>query len=202
LDDFLLTYRSYATPKELLNALVIRFKTAQPQDEKIVRLKVLNSVRAWVERYWDDFELDKSIIDECTQFLDFVAQNHSECANVASTVKGRLDKKINQVNKTLIKNDTQMEKPILPSDMDQELLKWNSLELARQLTLMEWDIWEQLKPTEFLGLSWTKSKKRERSPHILQMTERFNDVRYPPANQFVSMTVPPDPSLPPNNTIV
>jgi len=106
-----------------MNALMARFRTAQPQDEKVVRLKVLNTIRAWVERYWDDFELDRSIIQECNQFLDFVAQHHPECANVATTVKVRLDKKINQVNKTLIKSDIHMEKPILPSDMNQEVSK-------------------------------------------------------------------------------
>lgn len=156
--------------------MIVRFNTALPQDEKVVRLKTLNTIRAWVERYWDDFDLDKSIITDCYQFLDYVQQNFPESANVSLTVKLRLDKKVNQEKKALLKTGIQVEKPILPSDLDSEIMKWSPIEIARQLTLMEWDIWENLKPTEFLGLSWTKSRKRERSPHILQMTDRFNEV--------------------------
>ena len=32
--------------------------------------------------------------------------------------------------------------------------------------------------SEFLEQAWLKSEKTERSPHIVIMTKRFNDVRF------------------------
>ena len=39
----------------------------------------------------------------------------------------------------------------------------NSEEIARQLTLIEWDMWSSIKPYEFLNLAWTKKDKASRA---------------------------------------
>lgn len=49
-------------------------------------------------------------------------------------------------------------------------------EIAKQLTLIEWSMWEKIQPWEFLDVAWTKKDKEKRSPNILSMIERFNEV--------------------------
>jgi len=37
-------------------------------------------------------------------------------------------------------------------------------------------MWEKIQPWEFLDVAWTKKDKEKRSPNILSMIERFNEV--------------------------
>jgi hypothetical protein len=39
------------------------------------------------------------------------------------------------------------------------------LDIAKQLTLIEWSIWVDIKQWELLGLAWTKPERRERAPN-------------------------------------
>jgi hypothetical protein len=40
MDDFLLTYRSYSNPAQLLDCLIQRFNTAHVSDKKVVHLRL------------------------------------------------------------------------------------------------------------------------------------------------------------------
>ncbi|XP_049850693.1 son of sevenless homolog [Schistocerca gregaria] len=55
------------------------------------------------------------------------------------------------------------------------LLEQSSEEIARQLTLIEWEIWVRIQPWECLGLSWTK-KDKSLAPNVLELINRFNLV--------------------------
>jgi hypothetical protein len=54
---------------------------------------------------------------------------------------------------------------INPSHPLQNVLDFSAAEIAQQLTLMEWGIWEKIKTWELLGLAWTKKDKGERAPN-------------------------------------
>lgn len=54
---------------------------------------------------------------------------------------------------------------INPSHPLQNVLDFSPLEIAQQITLMEWAIWEKIKPWELLGLAWTKKDRNERAPN-------------------------------------
>jgi len=49
-------------------------------------------------------------------------------------------------------------------------------EIARQLTLIEWEYFLKIKPSEFQGLSWCKPSQHHRSPNVLAMITRFNQI--------------------------
>ena len=49
-------------------------------------------------------------------------------------------------------------------------------EIARQLTLIEWNLFRRIAPKELLSLSWSKKDKEFRSPNVLKMIARFNEV--------------------------
>jgi len=50
------------------------------------------------------------------------------------------------------------------------------IEVARQLTLMDYNLCRVIEPKEFLGLAWSKKDKEKRSPNLLRMITRFNLV--------------------------
>ena len=67
--DFLLTYRSFTTPKSFLDQLIERFSIYPPEFgsqaktddwkrtvQTPVRLRVFNVIKTWVQQYWSDFE--------------------------------------------------------------------------------------------------------------------------------------------------
>ncbi len=58
-----------------------------------------------------------------------------------------------------------------------ELGEVETLELARQITLMEFTLYRSIRPWECLGQAWTKKASRdEKAPNIMAMIHRFNQV--------------------------
>ena len=52
----------------------------------------------------------------------------------------------------------------------------SALEVAEQITYLDQKIMFTIISSEFLEQAWLKSDKSDRSPHIVIMTKRFNDV--------------------------
>lgn len=57
-----------------------------------------------------------------------------------------------------------------------KLVDLDPLEMARQLTLIEFDLFCKIKPREFVGLSWMKDDKEVRAPNIIKMVRWSNHV--------------------------
>lgn len=57
-----------------------------------------------------------------------------------------------------------------------DITEWSSVEIARQLTLIEFDIFEKIQPRECLKQAWNKENRQEKAPNIYAMIERTNRV--------------------------
>lgn len=69
--------------------------------------------------------------------------------------------------------------PHLPKDpANTPLIKFHSEEIARQLTLLEWVIWREIRAWECLGLAWTKKDREVRAPHVCETSNRFNRISH------------------------
>lgn len=62
----------------------------------------------------------------------------------------------------------------LSSEM--QFLAFHPEEVARQLTLIEFDIFRSIKAGECLAQNWAKKDKQTKAPNILRMIQRFNKV--------------------------
>ncbi len=50
------------------------------------------------------------------------------------------------------------------------------IELARQMTLIEYEVFALIKPSEFFNSAWNGKKKEKLAPNVLLLTSRFNQL--------------------------
>eukprot|EP01087_Luapelamoeba_hula_P024732 TRINITY_DN951_c0_g1_i2.p1 TRINITY_DN951_c0_g1~~TRINITY_DN951_c0_g1_i2.p1 ORF type:complete len:1420 (+),score=271.34 TRINITY_DN951_c0_g1_i2:114-4373(+) len=200
---FLLTYRSFTTPPELLALLIARWDVPAPRDAnettlaeftkavlEPVRLRVFNVLQKWVSHHFYDFAEDRSLVDT---ILDFISDKMMANKESAALQLKRM------VNRKLEGNDAELEvqfgqvqppRPIPPmiTGAAMTLLDLDPTEVARQLTLIEHSLYKSIMPRECLGQAWTKATRNERAPHIMAMISRFNAVSRFFATEIVKET--------------
>jgi RasGEF domain len=62
------------------------------------------------------------------------------------------------------------------SEGESELSRYEIPDLAKQLTLVEHELFCAIRPEELLGQAWTKKNKERDSPNILRVIGHFNKV--------------------------
>jgi hypothetical protein len=186
--QFLLTYRSFTTHDGLLAELIKRYDEACPpgQDakewnEKLVkiRLRVVNLLRTWVTKHWVDFDGNPELQGKVEKFVETTvsASNASLASNL---IKGMRSKQADEVKKKTVVFSSKAPKSLAPLDkpINAEFgwMDYHATEIARQLTLIEYEMYKSITPFEFLENGWSRKDKEKRAPNILRMTRRFNMV--------------------------
>lgn len=75
--------------------------------------------------------------------------------------------------------DQEAPRPNVPKNIFSPTLSWLDIdeeELARQLTLIEFDTFYRIQTSELLQQSWIKPKLKHRAPNVIAMISRFNNV--------------------------
>jgi RasGEF domain len=65
--------------------------------------------------------------------------------------------------------------PVMPKG-EMTFLNFDDVEVARQLTLMEYESYCCIRPRECLNQAWSRSNKEEESPNIVTMIRRSNNI--------------------------
>ncbi|RCI04084.1 hypothetical protein CU098_000347, partial [Rhizopus stolonifer] len=191
---FLLTYRSFCTTEQLFHELFSRYQLAAPdvltaeelgiwkeKKLKLVRLRVFNIIKSWLETYFNEEE-DRPILPEISHFTEHVIVESMKfgAEQLTKLIKKRmLAEDSGQIRKMKLNVRTaDMPPSILPKNMKHiKLLELDPLELARQMTIMDFKLYNRIKPVECLDKNWGKPDSENHiAANIKASIEHSNQV--------------------------
>ncbi|XP_044128733.1 son of sevenless homolog 2 isoform X2 [Bufo gargarizans] len=147
-----------------------------------VQLRVLNVFRHWVEHHFYDFERDPELLERLETFISGV-KGKSMKKWVESIAKIIRRKK--QVQANGVSHNITFESPPPPIEWHIsrsgqcetfDLMTLHPIEIARQLTLIESDLYRAVQPSELVGSVWTKEDKEIHSPNLLKMIRHTTNL--------------------------
>ncbi|TEB18406.1 cell division control protein 25 [Coprinellus micaceus] len=154
---FFLTFRLFSSPADLVDAIIARYNLTPPQgisreDELLwqqqkgipVRLRVSNFIKTWLDTYWrsgpDDVALP--LLTSFTREVGILAWLSNPPSIFSPTSTGEIPRPT--MTKTLL---SALRKKDFPSI---SITDFDALELARQLTIMECELYCAIQPNEIL----------------------------------------------------
>ncbi|KAF2074781.1 hypothetical protein CYY_003927 [Polysphondylium violaceum] len=180
LKTFLMTYQSFCTPEILMSKLIQRYNVPSSVSEsstRTIQIRVINVLKKWVDEYSSDFNEKLSL-----QLRGFIDQLSTKYPGPASGILKSLNKifeESNSINENKQIFNERTPEPNVPKNIFSNRLEIYDIdeeEIARQLTLIEFNLYKKIKPPELLNQSWNKAKLKYRAQNVLKIIDRFNSV--------------------------
>lgn len=193
-NTFLLTYKSFCSAQDLSALLVQRFMMKAPsglspeqeeiwiqQKQQPIRLRVFNVLKCWMEQFYQERNDESTIqwLDELKRFASETMTLHMAGAGVLVwMIEQRMLHGDEVLLKKMVMNNTVAAPPaIVPKNMKKiKLLELDPLEVARQLTIMESNLYNKIKPFECLDKSWSKPDAPGEAENIKAMILHSNQI--------------------------
>ncbi|KAF4617443.1 hypothetical protein D9613_005997 [Agrocybe pediades] len=187
---FLMTFKSFTTLDELFDLLVARFRIQPPENltpaeleewgklkQHVIQVRVMNTLKAMVV---EEGVLEKEDMHILERMKEFISTEDVSKFAAAKHLMIQIDRVQNQGGeaKTLVSTTVGVPPPpILPkSGKKLKLLDIDPLELARQLTLIESELYQKIKPMECLQRSREqKSDSADNITTVIQTSNRIAD---------------------------
>ncbi|NXQ17115.1 SOS2 protein, partial [Peucedramus taeniatus] len=149
-----------------------------------VQLRILNVFRHWVEHHFYDFERDLELLERLETFISSVRGKSMKkwVESIAKIIKRK------KAQADGVSHNITFESPPPPLEWHLwrvghsealELMTLHPIEIARQLTLLESDLYRHapaVQPSELVGSVWTKEDKEINSPNLLKMIRHTTNL--------------------------
>ncbi|KAJ6245580.1 guanine nucleotide exchange factor [Anaeramoeba flamelloides] len=186
--SFLMTYRKFTTPEIVLAFLIRTFQKTIKQknylnDPELVQSKILTFLFIWIKIFYCDFEDKPNLTKQLNRFLNSAQETKfNDCKELVTEIKrrflikirGNIPKKEKLLSHVI---DESTAKPILPKKISMtqymDLLDFSPIEMARQLTIYEMDLFQKINLKEFFNKSWSK-KDKTLTPNLINFIDHFN----------------------------
>lgn len=194
---FLTTFRSFCSPNELLDLLVKRFEIPELTSKKRedikryensfvspIQIRVLNVIRHWVDHHYYDFARDPELLDRTTEFLNNIVAKKTKIKKWSDSILRSISKKRDFGQATLPEHFTFNGEPpeyeihLTRNPAEFNILTIHPIEFARQLTLLEFELFRRIQPSELVKCVWTKVDKESTAPNLLKMIHFTTNITY------------------------
>mmetsp|Transcript_7790 Transcript_7790/g.9650 ORF Transcript_7790/g.9650 Transcript_7790/m.9650 type:complete len:604 (+) Transcript_7790:463-2274(+) len=180
---FLLSYRSLLEPVELMELLIYRAfgrPTGAGNFDSAMQGKVLQFICCWVEQFYPyDFSGDQHMLYMLSHTLNFL-----------DTLNVRKNIVMKHIGHWITYTKAHKIQPMLKQNSKLKLAKQNPSEVAKQLTIAEFDIFRSIKPSEFAHQNWCSEDKDKTAPNILRMINQFNSISNWAASEILKKKTP------------
>ncbi|XP_049850368.1 ras guanine nucleotide exchange factor A-like [Schistocerca gregaria] len=187
-DAFLTTYQLFCTSNMLFRKLVQRYNVPYmagiPQHRyksfcMPFQVRVINILKKWIEEFYTDF--DHNLLNDFHEFcITCIKPSYPKYAYLLlKLIEERSSKVSSRSFSTVFTYSEEPPRPILPKNIFWPNLTIDDIdeeEIARQLTLIEFEGFYKIQGSELLHQSWNKPKLKHRAPHVLEVIERFNSI--------------------------
>jgi hypothetical protein len=199
---FLLTYRISSTPQEVLSLLLARYHHSGLQSTSTrgnrnavlarnpTQDRVCQVLEIWIDTcYWefaDDPDLTQRLLAFVFRDLEGNILMHEHALKLKSAIKIKVDE-----GGLAPIEPKGAPAPLLPKMVTGalDILDIDPLEVARQMTLLDHEVFSRIQPLELLGQKWTKH--RHEAPNVLAMIGRFNSTAAWVTRMILSFPEPP-----------
>lgn len=199
LKTFLMTYRLFTTPITLLRKLIQRHNVPEegadgveeaadeddqgffsPERRMAIQSRVVNVMKRWISDYFDvDFNTH-SIRTELKQFVERLKQEGSPVVRTLENILIRVSTgRAKEATATASTSKSGVPDPKVPNNIfspNLRIFDVDEEEIARQLTLIEFPIFQRIQAVELLNQAWGQKHLKHRAPFVTAMVTRFNIV--------------------------
>lgn len=161
---FFLTLHTFTTPVAVLEQLEVQLSNVKGNSQ--AENRIIGIVYKWMRKRPKDF------------FAGGVGQVVDRLLSVSGDLRGALSKEIAKVNALKEKGVVPVVDAGPPPPSSLDLLSYDPITVAEQLTLIDSTFLAALDAREFLQNAWSKSDKDVRAPNILRFIGNFNRMSY------------------------
>lgn len=176
LDIFLMTYRTFISPCDLIKKLVQRYKKFSKADDAKKKELAKNAYQ-FLLMVVNDLcrETDKEVLQILREFVCHLVKDGE--LQLAKKVRELVvDKSKNYLVKQAASQSTKLLSSYSFASKARSIVDFKAINIAEQMTLLDAELFDKIEIPEVLR--WSREQLEEHSPNLTKFTEHFNKMSY------------------------